>query len=261
MDIFQSLVLGIVEGVTEFLPVSSTGHMVLVSNLMGISDNEFVKTFEIFIQLGAIFAVGFEYGRNLIGNLKLLTKIMATFIPTGILGLLFYSSVKQYLLGSAVITVAALIFGGVAILLFEKYVKNLNKRETDNFGIENMSYIKCVVVGFMQSLAMIPGVSRSAMTIMGGMLVGLSRVEATMLSFLVATPTLFFASFWDLYKTGFRFSNNELMLLGVGFVSAFITALIVVRWFIKYLRTHTFEVFGWYRIVLGIIYALVFLRV
>lgn len=260
MDYLQSLVLGIVEGVTEFLPVSSTGHMVLVSNLMGISENEFVKTFEIFIQLGAIFAVGFEYGRKLIGNPKLLTKILAAFIPTGFIGLLFYSTVKQYLLGSAMITVLALIIGGVAILVFEKYVKNLSKREHDQYGIEDLSFFKCVLVGFMQSLAMIPGVSRSAMTIMGGMLVGLSRVEATMLSFLVATPTLFFASFWDLYKTGFEFSGNELMLLGIGFVSAFVTALVVVRWFIKYLRTHTFEVFGWYRIILGIIYALVFLR-
>lgn len=260
MNLLQALILGVVEGLTEFLPISSTGHMVLVSHLMGIATDEFVKTFEIVIQLGAIAAVGVVYGKRFVRQTDLLKRVMLTFTPTGLLGLVFYSLVKNHLMGSAVVTVLSLIIGGLIIIWLERFVLKGKNRDVDGFEIKDLSVGQCLLLGCFQAVAIVPGVSRAAMTIMGGMLLGLSRVEATEFSFLVAAPTLFFASGFDLIRSGLHYSSEQYALLLVGFLVAFITAWIVVRWMLQFLRFHTFEVFGWYRILLGLVYFVLFVR-
>lgn len=255
MTIFQTIVLGIVEGVTEFLPVSSTGHMVLASHLLGVVQTSFVKSFEIIIQLGAIAAVAVSYWRKLLTEREINKRILIAFIPTGLLGFLFYSFVKQYLLGSREVTVLALFVGGVLMIVFERWF--LRKPRTDNphvLSLNDLSYPRCFALGMIQAIAMIPGVSRSASTILGGMAIGLSRVEATEFSFLVATPTLLAASGLDLVKSGFSFSAQEWMLLGLGFLVAFFSATVAISWFMRYLRSHTLTAFGVYRILVAIVF-------
>ncbi len=251
MSLIQTLILATVEGVTEFLPISSTAHLVLTSWWLNINQTDFVKSFEIAIQLGAILAVVWET-RKALKSLKTLKTIFLAFLPTGILGLVFYKLVKNYLLGNLEITIWALFLGGAVMILLENLkLKIFNLKSNSNLLISQLNLKQSLIIGLIQSVSMIPGVSRAMATIFGGMAVGLSRKEATEFSFLLAIPTMAAATGFDLVKSGWNFNNNEWVLLGVGFAGAFITAWLVVKWLTGYVQKHNFTIFGWYRIILA----------
>ena len=197
MNYWQAIVLAMVEGITEFLPVSSTGHLILASRVLGITQTEFVKSFEIAIQLGAIGAVVFLYAQTLIRNFAVWKKIIIAFLPTGIVGLVFYSFIKHFLLGNFMVVVFSLFWGGILMLFLEKYFTG-RKREAK---MDRLRPSKALLIGFGQSLSIVPGVSRAAATIFSGLGVGLSRQEAVEFSFLLAIPTMAAAAGLDLLKT------------------------------------------------------------
>ena len=250
MDIFHSILLGIVEGLTEFLPVSSTGHLILASRVMGLSETDFLKTFEIVIQAGAILAVAILYWKKLLLDSETLKRVIVAFIPTGILGLILYKYIKVWL-GSESIVLWSLLIGGIILILFERY-----HRESPDAHMEiaTMPYQKAVYLGLFQSLAMVPGVSRSGATIVGGLLLGFSRTTIVEFSFLLAIPTMAAATGLDLLKNYQSFTSGDALSLGVGFIVSFIVALLAVRWFLDYVKTHTFTAFGIYRIVIALIF-------
>lgn len=244
MNFIQTIILSIVEGITEFLPISSTGHLILASNLLNIPQTEFVKSFEIIIQLGAILAVVVIYFNKLITNFDMWKKILIAFIPSVIFGAIFYKYIKMYLIGNTQVVIWSLLIGGIVMILFEKFYKTKQYIKNYNLKISNL-----FVIGLLQSVSMIPGVSRAFATIFGGMVVGMNRRDATEFSFFLAIPTMLGASVLDLYKTGFSYNSSDYMLLAAGFIGSFITAFIVVKWLIKYVQTHNFVIFGWYRII------------
>ena len=251
MTILQAIILSIVEGITEFLPISSTGHLILTSKVLGIAQTEFVKSFEVIIQLGAILAVILLYFNTVVKNVKIWGRTLLAFIPTGIIGLFVYDFVKASLLGNYNVVIFSLFFGGVAILLLEEFVTSKgNKIES----IEQLTPARSVLVGVIQSISMVPGVSRALATIFGGLSVGLSRKSATEFSFLLAVPTMLAASGFDLIKTGYMFSSQEYIVLAVGFIGAFISALISIKFLINFVQKHSFRAFAIYRIVLAIVF-------
>ncbi len=250
--VVQAIILGLVEGLTEFLPVSSTGHMILASHLMRIPDSAFLSSFTIFIQIGAIAAVLSVYWRKLFLSKEIFLRVCAGFIPTAVVGYLVYSFAKQYLLSSAVVVIWALLLGGIILIIFEKFFA---KKETGSSDVLAISYKQAVGIGFFQTLAIIPGVSRSAATIIGGLSLGISRAAIVEYSFLLAVPTLTAAAGLDIIRGGFSFSGEEVGLLVIGSVVAFISALLSVRFLLKYIQTHSFAAFGVYRIVLALVVA------
>ncbi len=255
MDLIQALLLSIVEGITEFLPISSTGHLLLASNILGIYQSEFVKSFEIIIQLGAISAVIFVYWKNLISSLNLWKKIIVGFIPSAIVGFTFYDFIKEVLFENILVTVAALLIGGLVIIFIER-IHIVKEKAVES--VEKLSLKQAFLIGIAQSLSVIPGTSRAASTIIGGLLVGANRKTAVEFSFLLAIPTMMAATGLDLIKSGFNFTSEELSLLGIGLIVSFLTALAVVRWFIQFIQTNNFFWFGVYRIVLAVLF-LIFL--
>ncbi|MEO2068578.1 MAG: undecaprenyl-diphosphate phosphatase [Desulfurobacteriaceae bacterium] len=249
MNILDAVILGIVEGITEFLPISSTGHMISVSSILGIKQDTFTKTFEIAIQLGAILAVVSIYKDKLIKDFTLWKKLIAAFVPTGILGLLLHSYVEK--LFSPLVVSIALIFWGIIFIVIELLYKN---KEHTIEKPEDINYLKAIMIGVFQSLAMIPGTSRSGATIIGGLVLGLNRVAATEFSFLLAIPTMFAATGFELLKNFKELSVENFASLGIGFITAFIFAFISVKWLLKFIKTHTFIPFGIYRIAVGILF-------
>lgn len=249
MDIFHAIILGIVEGLTEFLPVSSTGHLILVSELLGIKQDVFHKTFEISIQLGSILAVLALFRGRLFSGIDIWLKLAVAFIPTGALGFLLYKHVKALFAPSTV--AYALILGGIVFLVLEWLHKG---KEYKINSVESIGYKEALAIGFFQALAMIPGTSRSGSTIVGGLILGLNRKVAAEFSFLLALPTMFIATGYDLYKNSHTLSFENLSALGVGFVVAFIFAMIAVKGFLKFISRFNFVPFGIYRIILGIIF-------
>lgn len=250
MTLFQSIIIAIVEGLTEFLPISSTGHMILASAAMGIHEDEFVKTFEVFIQLGAILAIALMYIKRFFQSIEIYLKLITAFIPTAIVGLLAYDFIKDYLFNPIVVSVS-LILGGIILILIDKKVV---ARESTVAEVEDMSYKNAFFIGLCQCLSMVPGTSRAAATIIGGVFNGLDKKQATEFSFLLAVPTMMAAGGYDLIKSELTFTEGQLVILGVGFVVAFISAWIAVKLFLKYVSNHGFTAFGWYRIVLGILF-------
>jgi undecaprenyl-diphosphatase len=249
MDILQAIILGIVEGVTEFLPVSSTGHLILASRFLGVASTDFLKTFEIAIQLGAIAAVLVLYWKKLLLNSENMKKIIVAFIPTGVAGLLFYKTIRSFL-GSPEVVTWSLLIGGIVIIFFEW----LDGEKNDHTAkLEDISYGQALAVGVSQCLALIPGVSRAASTIFGGMLVGIKRSVIVEFSFLLAVPTMAAATGYDLIKHGASFSGDELKLLSVGMLASFIVALAIIKWLIKFVQKNNFIIFGIYRIALAIL--------
>jgi undecaprenyl-diphosphatase len=247
MNIVQTLILSVVEGITEFLPISSTGHLILVSNFLKITQTDFVKSFEIIIQLGAILSVVVIYFKRLIKNTDLWKKIIIAFLPSAIFGALFYKLIKTYLIGNSLVVVLSLILGGIVMILFEKYHKDKEK---------DLNLKHYLLIGMFQVFSMIPGVSRAFATIFGGMIVGMSRKKATEFSFFLAIPTMFGATVLDLIKTDVSvWTNSNLVTLLIGFLASFVTAYVVVKWLIKFVQTHNFVGFGWYRIVLTTLFA------
>lgn len=251
MDYLQAIFLSLVEGITEFLPISSTGHLVLTAELLKIKQTEFVKSFEVIIQLGAIFSIIALYFKTLLSNKKLLGKLIIAFIPTAVLGLIFYSIIKQLLLGNIMVTLIALFVGGVFLIIFEKFYQE--KKTLQLKTVDQLTYKKAFLIGLFQSVSMIPGVSRAGATIVGGLFLGLTRKAAVEFSFLLAVPTMFAATGLDLIKSEFNFTSYEYSLLAVGFIGSFMTALLAVKFFLKFIEHHTFVGFGVYRIVAAII--------
>lgn len=253
MDYLSAIILSIVEGITEFLPISSTGHLVLASNLLQIPQTDFVKSFEIIIQLGAIMAIVVLYFKTLTTNLKIWKNIVLAFIPTAILGLIFYDFIKTVLLGNIYITLMAIFLGGVILIFIDKLIPNSSKKTSN---LEKITLRNALLIGLFQSVSMIPGVSRAAATIIGGLFLGLDKKSAVEFSFLLAIPTMLAATGLDLIKSNFNFTSSEWLILAVGFIGSFITALVVVKWFIQYIQNHSFFAFGIYRVILSIIFFL-----
>lgn len=246
MNLIQTLILSVVEGITEFLPISSTGHLILVSELLKIQQTEFVKSFEIIIQLGAILAVVVIYFPKLRSDFVLLKNTFIAFLPSVIFGLFAYKYVKTYLIGNSAVVIWSLLIGGIIMLLFEKF---------HNFKNKKLTLLSYLLIGLFQVLSMIPGVSRAFATIFGGMVVGMNRKEATEFSFLLAIPTMAAATSLDLIKTDVSvWTSSNLITLLIGFVVSFIVAYLTVKWLIKFVQTHNFNIFGWYRIALALLF-------
>ncbi len=259
--LLKAFILGIVEGATEFLPVSSTGHLIVVGDLLGFNDGK-GKVFEIVIQLGAILAVCWEY-RAKIGHVvasvateqasqRFMLNLALAFMPAAILGLAFHGQIKQYLFNP--FTVAwALIAGGVAILVIERFAP-----EPDTPTVDDMDWKHALKIGFAQATSLIPGVSRAGATILGGVVFGLSRRTATEFSFFLAIPIMFAATAFDVYSSRDLLSWKDANLFAVGFITAFISALVVVKGLLRYVAHHDFRIFAWYRIVFGVLVLMYF---
>jgi undecaprenyl-diphosphatase len=256
MTYFDTLILGIVEGVSEFLPISSTGHLILASYLLHLKQTDFQKSFEIAIQLGAILSVVVLYWRALLVNFEILKKVITAFIPTAILGFIFYKIIKRVLLGSNTVVLYSLLIGGVFLILFELWHR---EKENASGELSDISYSKSLIIGLCQAVAMIPGVSRSAATIIGGLILGIKRKTIVEFSFLVSVPTMAAATGFDLMKSGGYFSLEEFHLLLVGFISSFIVALLSIKWLIHFIKNHTFISFGIYRILISLLFWFVIL--
>jgi undecaprenyl-diphosphatase len=253
MNVLQAIILAIIEGLTEFLPVSSTGHMIIGSSFMGIATHPFVKVFTVAIQFGAILAVLVLYWRRFFQNFDFYIKLAIAFLPAAFFGLLLKKYIDQ-LLENIVVVACTLIAGGILFLFIDGYFE---KRSRKNTSIDDVSYPRALRIGFFQVISMVPGVSRSAATIIGGLTQGLSPTTAAEFSFFLAVPTMFAAtakSLWDYVKDeGGTFTQQDLVLLGVGNVVAFLVAMLAIRGFINYLTRYGFKVFGYYRIAVGLI--------
>jgi undecaprenyl-diphosphatase len=250
MSLIQAIILAIIEGLTEFLPVSSTGHMIIASSAMGIANNDFVKLFTVAIQLGAILSVVVLYFKRFFQSINFYIKLLVAFIPAVIFGLLFSKKIDA-LLESALTVGITLFIGGIILLFVDKWFNRATVTEE-----KDISYLTALKIGLFQCIAMIPGTSRSASTIVGGMSQGLSRTAAAEFSFFLAVPTMFAATakkLYDFYKEGHVFTGEEIKLLAIGNVVAFIVALLAIRTFITFLERKGFVLFGWYRIVVGAI--------
>ncbi len=251
MNFLDVLALSIIEGLTEFLPISSTGHLVLASKLLGITETNFLKTFEIVIQLGAIMAVVVLYMKKFLSSINLVKKIIVAFIPTAVVGFIFYPVIKNFLLGSSAVTLNALFWGGVALIGVEWFLKR-RKKEAQNFG--EITYRRAFLIGTFQSFSVIPGVSRAAATIIGGLVTGLDRPTATEFSFLLAVPTMLAASALDIYKSREFISQTGSLTLFVGTVLSFIFAMLSIKFLINFVKKHDFTWFGIYRIALSALF-------
>lgn len=254
--LFHALILGIVEGLTEFLPVSSTGHLILMGQLLDFNDDK-GKVFEIAIQFAAILAVVWEYRTRLWHTLvsmtsepvskRLAINLTVAFLPAAILGFLFLKQIKAYLFNPVVVA-SAFIIGGFLILWAERREHVIRAESVDD-----MTWQDALKVGFAQALSMIPGTSRSGATIIGGLFFGLSRRAATEFSFFLAIPTMFAATLYDVYKHRDLFSSADIGLFAVGGTVSFISAFLAVRGLIRFISRHDFTVFAWYRIIFGVL--------
>ena len=270
LSFFKSIILGIVQGLTEFLPISSTAHLILSSNFLKLELSDFLKSFIVIIQLGSILAVIILYWKKVFSNFSLyFKKVLSAFIPTAIIGLIFYQFVKDYLQESLEVISLALFLGGVLMMSFERNFKEkeqARKKEEEVLaragetlpiekkeGIESISYKQAIIIGVFQALAIVPGVSRSAATILGGLALGISRVVIVEFSFLLAVPTILAASSLDLYKSALSFSGREIALLSVGFIVSFIVAWLSIKFLLSYIKKNSFSVFAWYRVILAFI--------
>jgi len=258
MDIIQAIILGIVEGISEFLPISSTGHLILTGHLLQIPPTEFFKTFGIAIQLGAILSVVVLYWKRFLLDLEALKRVAAAFLPTAVIGFILYKLIKEYLLGNAFVVVVALFVGGVLLIIFEL----LHKEKADgNEDISKIPFKTAILIGVFQSIAVVPGVSRSAATILGGLLLGLKRKTIVEFSFLLAVPTMLGATVLDLLKSEAVITSADLAVLGVGFVTSFIVALLSIKFLLSYIQRHNFIAFGIYRIVAALAFWFIILKV
>jgi len=248
MTLFDAIILGIVEGFTEFLPISSTGHQILASHLLGLDDTEFLKSFEIVVQLGAILAVVVIYFRKFL-EIELLKKLLVAFIPTGAVGIAMYPFIKNVFLGSELLVVWALLLGGIALIIFEYF-----HTEGDQDTVESITYGQAALIGLAQSIAVIPGVSRSAASILGGLLMGIKRAAIVEFSFLLAVPTIAAATGLDVLRNYETLFSGGLPLLATGFVVSFLVAIVAIRFLLAFVRQYTFVPFGAYRIIVALLF-------
>ena len=247
MDYLQAILLAIIEGITEFLPISSTGHMIIASSFMGNADNELVKTYTVAIQFGAILSVIVLYYQKFFNSLKLYLKVTAAFIPSAIIGFLLDDFIDS-LLGDVRVVGFSLLLGGILLLFIDKLLKGTNDDEL------SIPYSSAIKIGLFQCIAMIPGVSRSAATIIGGMSQNLTRKAAAEFSFFLAVPTMFGATVLKMKKSidNQVFTQDDIGILLVGNLVAFIVAYLAIKSFIRYVSSHSFKVFGYYRIFVGV---------
>lgn len=250
MSIIELIILSIIQGITEFLPISSTGHMILAAHIMGMENTEFLKTFEISIQLSTVLAIVIMYRGKLLAGLNLYFKLFWAFIPVSVVGLLFYSTIKGILFNTAVVT-TMLILGGIVLIWLDKWTK---ERETKYAELEDISTKGALLIGAVQCLALIPGTSRAAATIIGGVAAGYNERQATEFSFLLAIPTMVAATGYDLFKTGSTLTGEQFAMLGFGSVLAFVFAWIAVKGFLKIVDHYGFRHFGYYRIALAVVF-------
>ena len=249
MNIFESIVIAIVEGLTEYLPISSTGHMIITSSLMGINKDEFTKIFEVAIQFGAIMAVMVLYWKKFIDFSKwqFYVRLMVAVLPALVLGKLLAKTIDNLL--ESPLTVAITLFaGGIILLVIDRFF--LHNTLDDE---KEVSFKQAFLTGVWQCLALIPGVSRSAASIIGGMQQGMNRRLAAEFSFFLAVPTMFAATVYKLYSNPLPFTGEEIKLLVIGNLIAFVVAILAIRFFIGFLQKHGFRFFGWYRIIAGIV--------
>ncbi|MCW1360299.1 undecaprenyl-diphosphate phosphatase [Campylobacter sp. US33a] len=250
MEILHALILGIIEGLTEFLPVSSTGHMILGATVLGLNIDDFLRNFVIIIQLGSILAVLFVFWRKLFQGIDIWLKLAVGFIPAGIIGLIAYKFLKELFNGYTVATM--LILGGIVFIAIE--LKH-RKKDYNIHSLDKISYLQAFLIGTMQALAIIPGTSRSGASIIGGLLLGLDRKVAAEFSFLLAIPTMIAATAYSIYKEPILLSDTSSLLpLSIGFITAFVVAVFVIKFFLKFISKFDFIPFGIYRIILGILF-------
>ena len=252
----KALIMGVVEGLTEFLPVSSTGHLIIAGSLLDFHDEK-AKVFELVIQTGAMLAVCWEFRARFLGVLRgmatdataqgFVLNLVVAFMPAAVIGLALGAVIKAHLFNAVAVAIA-LIAGGLVILWVER-----RERPARIDDVDRMGWRDALKVGFAQAFALFPGVSRAGATIVGGMLFGLSRRAATEFSFFLAVPTLMAAGAYDLYRNRTLFSADDIGLFGIGTVSAFISAFISIRWLMRYVATHNFRIFAWYRIGFGLL--------
>ena len=265
MEIIKVLILGLIEGITEWLPISSTGHMILANEFIKLNvSKEFMEMFLVVIQLGAILAVVFLYFKKLNpfkkdekerkDTINLWIKVLIGCIPAGIIGILFDDTIDKYFYNSLTVSITLIIYG-ILFIVVENYGKN--KKTTIN-DLKEITPKLALYIGFFQLLALIPGTSRSGATILGGLLMGMDRSVAAEYTFFLAIPVMAGASFLKIIKFGFSFTSFELFVLLVGMLSAFIVSLLTIKYLLKYIKKHDFKAFGWYRIALGIIIILYF---
>lgn len=252
-EIFKAAILGVVEGVTEFLPISSTGHLILAGDMIGFT-SETAKTFEVFIQLGAILAVVWFYREKVSSSIKgigsektnrFLLNLLIAFLPAAFVGFLTHSFIKHYLFKPLTVA-AALIGGGIAILVIERVA-----RRTVVMDVDDVSFKQALGIGLAQTLSLFPGVSRAGATIMGAMCFGLERKAATEFSFFLAIPTMFAATSYDLLKNLHNLTAGDLPIFAIGFIVSFFSALVVIKAFLGFVTKHTFDSFAVYRIIFG----------
>lgn len=260
MSIAHSIILGLIEGITEFLPISSTAHLIIVSQLLKIEQTEFLKLFEVVIQSGAILAVSLLYFKFILDHKSLILNLLISFIPTAIIGFLFHDTIKTVFFESNLLIAASLLGGGVLFIILEYLIKQ--GRLTLSKSLDTLPYSHAILIGIFQAMAIVPGVSRAGAVIVVMILLRYKRTDSAIYSFLLAAPTIFAAGVFDLIKTDINVLSHgsNLLLLAVGFISAFISALLVLRWFIAYLQQNTLTIFGVYRIILGLLLALFIIR-
>lgn len=250
MTIFQAIILAIIEGLTEFLPVSSTGHMIIGSSLMGISSLEFTKIFTVAIQFGTILSVVALYWKRFFQSFDFYWKLLVGVIPAALIGLLLSDWIDM-LLENVLVVAVMLLLGGIVFLVLDKWFER-----SENNPDKELSYGDAFRIGLFQCIAMIPGVSRSASTIIGGLVQKLNKKQAAEFSFFLAVPTMFAATckkLYDFHELGFEFKGEYLTLLLIGNIVGFVVAILAIRSFISYLTRHGFKVFGYYRIAVGLL--------
>lgn len=253
MPPFDAILLGLVEGITEFLPISSTGHLILAIALLHVTETDFVKTFEIVIQFGSILAVVVFYFREFF-DIELLKKLFVAFLPTAVIGLTLYKFVKTYLIGNMDVVLGSLFIGGVLLILFER----LWTKEIQTASVEEISYRQAFLIGLAQSVALIPGVSRSGATILAGLSLGVSREAIVKFSFLLAVPTMIAATGYDFLKSSAGVSSGDLLTLFIGTFVAFLVALVAIRFLLAFIRrNNSLTAFGIYRIALALSFFLI----
>jgi undecaprenyl-diphosphatase len=244
MDYLQATIIAIVEGITEFLPISSTGHMIITEKLLGLETSSLLNVYKITIQFGAILSVICLYWKRFFQTIDFYFKLFVAFLPAAVLGFLL-SDVIDSMLGNVWIVAITMILGGVVLIFIDSW---LNNDHPDN---QVITYPRAFKIGLFQVISMIPGVSRSAATIIGGMCQRLNRSQAAEFSFFLAVPTMFAASVWELIKYHQEIDTSNISLLIFGNVVAFVVAVLVIKFFIKFLTNHGFKVFGYYRIIFG----------
>ena len=250
MSIFQAVILAIIEGLTEFLPVSSTGHMIIGSSVLGIAENPFVKNYTVIIQFGAILSVLVLYWKRFFKSIDFYVKLFVAFIPAAIIGFLA-SDYIDMLLENVIVVAVTLLLGGIFLLFVDKIFEQNEKNPDSEPNLKS-----AFIIGVFQVIAMIPGVSRSAATIIGGLTQKLTRKAAAEFSFFLAVPTMFAATSYKLlkiYQSETGFTSHDIQVLAVGNIVAFVVALLAIKLFIGFLTKHGFKVFGWYRIVVGLV--------